>query len=87
MSYALDPELAAALAALPPSAARGDEYRLTPEGRETSLAEDVLTGLRCLAAHAVELGVDPSRIALMGAAIVVEAVLWLAQRFWRACRC
>jgi hypothetical protein len=77
MSYALDPKLAAA---------RGDEYRLAPEGRETSLAEHVLTSLRCLAANVIELGFDPSRIALMGAAIVVEAVLRLAQQFWRATR-
>lgn len=42
------------------------EYRLAPEARETSLAEDVLLGLRWLVAHAAELGVEPGRIALMG---------------------
>ena len=42
------------------------EYRLAPQGTGTMLAEDVLTSVVWLAAHADELGVDPSRIALMG---------------------
>ncbi|MBI1218621.1 MAG: alpha/beta hydrolase fold domain-containing protein [Rhodobacteraceae bacterium] len=42
------------------------EYRLAPQGTGTMLAEDVLTGLTWLGAHAAELGVDASRIALMG---------------------
>ncbi len=42
------------------------EYRLAPECRDTSLTEDVLAGLRWLAAHADEFGVQPRRIALMG---------------------
>jgi hypothetical protein len=80
----LDPELAATFPARPLPA---DEYRLAPQGRETSFAEDMLTGLPWLVAHAVELSVDPSRIALMGAVTAVEAVLWLVQRVWRACCC
>ncbi|SDP68613.1 alpha/beta hydrolase [Phyllobacterium sp. OV277] len=42
------------------------EYRLAPQSTGTMLAEDVLTGLTWLTAHADELGIDPSRIALMG---------------------
>jgi carboxylesterase type B len=94
MSYAFDPELAAALPPLAgPSAAR-DKYRLAPERPETSLAEDVLTGLRWLAAYAVEFGVDISRIALVGdggggcpaagaAMLAVGIFLRLIQRFLR----
>jgi acetyl esterase/lipase len=43
------------------------ELRLAPEATyPTSLAEDVYSGLTWLIAHAVDLGVDPSRIAVMG---------------------
>jgi|HubBroStandDraft_6_1064221.scaffolds.fasta_scaffold691613_2 hypothetical protein len=65
-----------------------------PERAVSSLADGLLTGLRWLTARAIELGVDPSRIALMGdggcgcpavgaAIIVVGALLRLAQLFWR----
>ena len=43
------------------------ELRLAPEATSpTSLAEDVFSGLTWLVGHAADLGVDPSRIALMG---------------------
>jgi acetyl esterase/lipase len=43
------------------------ELRLAPEATyPTSLAEDVYSGLTWLIAHAVDLGVDPSRVAVMG---------------------
>ncbi len=43
------------------------ELRLAPEASSpTSLAEDVFSGLAWLADHATDLGVDPSRIAVMG---------------------
>lgn len=43
------------------------ELRLAPEASSpTSLAEDVFSGLAWLADHAADLGVDPSRIAVMG---------------------
>ena len=43
------------------------ELRLAPEATSpTSLAEDVFSGLTWLVDHATELGVDPSRIAIMG---------------------
>jgi acetyl esterase/lipase len=43
------------------------ELRLAPEATSpTSLAEDVFSGLTWLADHATDLGVDPSRIAVMG---------------------
>jgi acetyl esterase/lipase len=43
------------------------ELRLAPEATSpTSLAEDVFSGLTGLADHATGLGVDPSRIAVMG---------------------
>ena len=41
-------------------------YRLAPEAKCESLAEDVFSGLGWLVAHASELGVDPGRIAVMG---------------------
>jgi acetyl esterase/lipase len=43
------------------------ELRLAPEATSpTSLAEDVFSGLTWLIAHADDLGVDPSRLAVMG---------------------
>jgi acetyl esterase/lipase len=43
------------------------ELRLAPEATSpTCLAEDVYTGLTWLIAHADDLGVDPSRVAVMG---------------------
>jgi acetyl esterase/lipase len=43
------------------------ELRLAPEATSpTSLAEDVFSGLTWLAGRATDLGVDPSRIAVMG---------------------
>jgi acetyl esterase/lipase len=42
------------------------DYRLAPEVSGTTLAEDNFAGLSWLLDHAAELGVDPSRIALMG---------------------
>jgi acetyl esterase/lipase len=43
------------------------ELRLAPEATSpTSLAEDVFSGLTWLADHATDLGVNPSRIAVMG---------------------
>ena len=43
------------------------ELRLAPEAPSpTSLAEDVFSGLTWLAGHATDLGVNPSRIAVMG---------------------
>ncbi len=45
------------------------ELRLAPEATSpVSLAEDVFSGLTWLAGHATDLGVDPSRIAVMAAA-------------------
>ena len=42
------------------------DYRLAPETRYTGSIEDNYTGLKWLYDHATELGVDRSRIALMG---------------------
>ena len=42
------------------------EYRLAPEHPGETPARDSLAGVRWLADHAAELGVDPSRIAIMG---------------------
>lgn len=42
------------------------DYRLAPEAKGSSLAEDVFAGLRWLIEHAQELGVDCERIAIMG---------------------
>jgi acetyl esterase/lipase len=42
------------------------EYRLAPEVTGTTPAEDAFAGLTWLIAHAAELGVDPSRVAIMG---------------------
>ena len=43
------------------------EYRLAPETRFSGSIEDNYAGLRWMHAHAAELGVDPNRIAVMGA--------------------
>ncbi len=42
------------------------EYRLAPEVTGTTPADDAFAGLRWLLEHASELGVDPSRVAVMG---------------------
>lgn len=42
------------------------EYRLAPEVTATTPAADVFAGLRWLLEHVSELGVDPSRVAVMG---------------------
>jgi len=42
------------------------EYRLAPEATGTMPAEDAFAGLTWLIEHAAELGVDPSRVAIMG---------------------
>lgn len=42
------------------------DYRLAPEAKGKSLAEDVFAALSWLVKHASELHVDPARIALMG---------------------
>ena len=42
------------------------DYRLAPEVTGTTLAEDNYAGLNWLLNHAAELGIDPSRVALMG---------------------
>ena len=42
------------------------DYRLAPEARFPEPQEDCYTGLAWLVAHAEELGVDPTRIAVMG---------------------
>jgi acetyl esterase/lipase len=41
-------------------------YRLAPEHRGTTPADDALAGIRWLLEHHRDLGVDPSRIAVMG---------------------
>jgi acetyl esterase/lipase len=41
-------------------------YRLAPEARGETQAEDAFAAIRWLIAHAEELGVDPDRIAVMG---------------------
>jgi acetyl esterase/lipase len=42
------------------------EYRLAPEHPHPAPVEDAYAGLAWLAGHAVELGIDPGRIAVMG---------------------
>jgi acetyl esterase/lipase len=42
------------------------DYRLAPESKGPQLSEDVLSAVSWVAAHASRLGVNPSRIALMG---------------------
>jgi acetyl esterase/lipase len=42
------------------------EYRLAPEATGTTPAEDAFAGLTWLIEHAAQLGVDPSRVAIMG---------------------
>lgn len=42
------------------------DYRLAPDARGETPAEDVFAAIRWLIAHATELGVDPDRIAVMG---------------------
>ncbi|MGY6021825.1 alpha/beta hydrolase [Streptomyces spinosirectus] len=43
------------------------DYRLAPEATGTTLVDDCYDGLRWLAEHAAELGVDPARIIVAGA--------------------
>ncbi|MCM4084263.1 alpha/beta hydrolase [Paractinoplanes hotanensis] len=43
------------------------EYRLAPESTGTGLVEDCYHGLRWVAEHADELGIDPARIVVAGA--------------------
>jgi acetyl esterase/lipase len=43
------------------------DYRLAPESTGTTLVDDCYQGLRWTAAHAAELGIDPSRIVVAGA--------------------
>ncbi|MCO8269345.1 alpha/beta hydrolase [Actinoplanes sp. TRM 88003] len=43
------------------------DYRLAPEASGTDLVDDCYQGLLWVAAHAAELGVDPSRIVVAGA--------------------
>ena len=43
------------------------DYRLAPEATGTTLVDDCYQGLRWIAAHAAELGVDPTRIVVAGA--------------------
>jgi acetyl esterase/lipase len=42
------------------------DYRLAPEARGETAAEDAYAAVTWLVAHAAELGVDPDRIAVMG---------------------
>ncbi|HYX77630.1 MAG TPA: alpha/beta hydrolase [Gaiellaceae bacterium] len=42
------------------------DYRLAPETRGATLAEDVFAGVSWLIDHATELAVDPARVAIMG---------------------
>ncbi|MFC4035536.1 alpha/beta hydrolase [Streptomyces polygonati] len=42
------------------------EYRLAPEARGTALVDDCYHGLRWVAEHAAELGIDPTRIVVAG---------------------
>lgn len=42
------------------------EYRLAPENRGTALAEDIYAAIEWLVKHASDLGIDPTRIAVMG---------------------
>ncbi|MFY1635598.1 alpha/beta hydrolase [Solwaraspora sp. WMMB335] len=43
------------------------DYRLAPEASGTTLVDDCYTGLVWTAEHAVELGIDPARIVVVGA--------------------
>ncbi|GAY16799.1 alpha/beta hydrolase [Mycobacterium sp. shizuoka-1] len=54
------------LANLIPAVVVSVDYRLAPEHRWPTAAEDVLTAARWAAAHAAELGGDPGRIAVGG---------------------
>ena len=58
---------------------RAMQYRVAPDARGETPAEDTYAAITWLVAHAAELGVDPDRIAVMGdsggAMIVAAAVL------------